>query len=136
VPLFERCEREQYHLMINNVAVAGAPCSAQPSIASSEVAGTAGSGHGRMGRRRVGGPILHGARLCALLRVLATGGATNLLLVTLLMPVGAVFSWNGHSPRENSHRRLHRHGPDRTRPHGARWPTVGAVQAASVVRSR
>jgi drug/metabolite transporter (DMT)-like permease len=28
-------------------------------------------------------------------RVLATGGATNLLLVTLLMPVGAVFSWNG-----------------------------------------
>jgi drug/metabolite transporter (DMT)-like permease len=43
-----------------------------------------------MHRRRVGSAVLYGAGLCAVLPHSGYGRPTNLLLVTLLMPIGAV----------------------------------------------
>jgi drug/metabolite transporter (DMT)-like permease len=54
-------------------------------------------------------------------RILATAGATNLLLVTLLIPVSAVAGTHD-SRRVRASAAFHRHGPDRAGSRRDRWP--------------
>jgi len=93
--------------------------------------GTADARHRRVGCRRVGGHILHGARLSALLSYSGYRRCHQSSAGDVADAGWRTASWYGYSRRAYPRRRLRRHGPDRVRPDDDRWPAVGAIPVSA-----